>query len=97
MILVGVESPQAVQKMLSLVQTSRIKTQSVQRPQLPPGSIPSKKSSLSSPAGTVATVGSSNGSHTGTTPQTMRRMPSFNSKSVDGNGHNEMGVDVGPN
>jgi len=93
----GVESPQAVQKMLSLVQTSRIKTQSVQRPQLPPGSIPSKKSSLSSPAGTVATVGSSNGSHTGTTPQTMRRMPSFNSKSVDGNGHNEMGVDVGPN
>ncbi|KAE9554687.1 hypothetical protein FO519_002097 [Halicephalobus sp. NKZ332] len=94
----GVESPQAVQKMLSLVQTSRIKNHSVQRPHLPPGSTASKKSSISSStAGTMATIGSSNGSHTGTTPQTMRRIPSFNSKGVDGNGHNEMGVDVGPN
>ena len=92
------ESPQAVQKMLSLVQTSRIKPQPVQRPQLPSGSTASKKSSLSSStAGTVATIGSSNGSYAGTTPQTIRRMPSFNSKGVDGNGHNEMGVDVGPN
>uniref|UniRef100_A0A7E4ZSZ7 Rap guanine nucleotide exchange factor 2 n=1 Tax=Panagrellus redivivus TaxID=6233 RepID=A0A7E4ZSZ7_PANRE len=84
----GVESPQAVQKMLSLVQTSRVKNQAGAKPhQLPlSGSGTSKKSSISS--GTTA-----NSNTSGNTPQLMRRIPSFNSKS----GHNEMGVDVGHN
>jgi Rap guanine nucleotide exchange factor 2 len=100
----GVESPQAVQKMLSLVQTSRVKATPSSRPhQLPiAGSTTSKKSSISSStAGTMATAGSSsNGSQSGATPQIIRRMPSFNNakeqQQSNTSGHNEMGVDVGP-
>uniref|UniRef100_A0AC34FF08 Rap guanine nucleotide exchange factor 2 n=1 Tax=Panagrolaimus sp. ES5 TaxID=591445 RepID=A0AC34FF08_9BILA len=98
----GVESPQAVQKMLSLVQTSRVKATPSSRPhQLPiSGSTTSKKSSVSSStAGTMATAGSSNGSQAGSTPQMIRRMPSFGNakeQSINNTGsHNEMGVDVG--
>uniref|UniRef100_A0A914XVU9 Uncharacterized protein n=1 Tax=Panagrolaimus superbus TaxID=310955 RepID=A0A914XVU9_9BILA len=87
--------------MLSLVQTSRVKANPSSRPhQLPiSGSTTSKKSSVSSStAGTMATAGSSNGSQAGSTPQMIRRMPSFGNakeQNITTGSHNEMGVDVG--